>query len=101
MIPKRPKIYQTNFKGSSWRNYQRKLKKTAAINKFIKNIPKYSVVFLFVLIFVCGIISGFGGSGYSGIELNTSNSSVITGNKIISIFITAFSFSIFHWAVYG
>lgn len=26
---------------------------------------------------------------------------VITGNKIISIFITAFSFSIFHWAVYG
>ena len=58
MIPERPKTYQTNFKGSNWRNYQRKLKRTAAINKFIKNIPKYSVVLLTVLILVCGIISG-------------------------------------------
>jgi len=61
MIPKRPKTYQTKFKGSNWRNYQRKLKRTASINKIIKNIPKYSVVFFFVLILVCGIISGLGG----------------------------------------
>lgn len=61
MIPERPKTYQTNFKGSRWRDYQRKLKRTAAIKKFTKDIPKYSVVLLFVLIFVCGIISGLGG----------------------------------------
>jgi peptidoglycan glycosyltransferase len=58
MIPKRPKTYQANFKGSHWRNYQRKLKRAAAINKFIKNIPKYPVVLLTMLILVCGIISG-------------------------------------------
>jgi peptidoglycan glycosyltransferase len=58
MIPERPKTYQTNFKGSNRRNYQRKLKRTAAINKFIKKIPKYSVVLLTMLILVCGIISG-------------------------------------------
>ena len=61
MIPERPKTYQTTFKGSNWRNYQRKLKRTAAINKFIKNIPKYSVVLLTISIFVCGIISGLNG----------------------------------------
>ena len=61
MIPERPKTYQTKFKRSSWRNYQKKLKRTAAVNKFIRNIPKYSAVLLFVLIFVCGIISGLSG----------------------------------------
>ena len=61
MIPERPKIYQTNFKGSSWRNYQRKLKRTAAIKKLIRNIPKYSAVLIIVLIFVCGIITGLSG----------------------------------------
>lgn len=61
MIHERPKTYRTNFKGSNWRNYQKKLKRTAAVNKFIKNIPKYSAVLLSVLIFVCGIISSLGG----------------------------------------
>jgi penicillin-binding protein A len=58
MIPKRPKTYQTNLKGSQWRNYQKKVKRDATINKFIKNIPKYSVVLLTILILFCGIISG-------------------------------------------
>lgn len=61
MIPERPKTYQPNFKGSNWRDYQRKLRRTAAIKKFTKDIPKYSVVLLFVLIFVCGIVSSLSG----------------------------------------
>jgi peptidoglycan glycosyltransferase len=61
MIPERPKTYQPKFKGSSWRNYQRKLKRTAAIKKYTKNIPKYSAILLFLITVVCGIISGFGG----------------------------------------
>jgi peptidoglycan glycosyltransferase len=61
MIPERQKTYQTNFKKSSWRDYQKKLKRTAAIKKFIRNTPKYSAILLIVLIFVCGIISGLSG----------------------------------------
>ena len=61
MIPEIPKTYQTKFKGSNWRNYQKKLKRTAAIKKFTKDIPKCSAILLFVLIFVCGIISCLSG----------------------------------------
>ncbi|MDL1962251.1 MAG: hypothetical protein LWX01_11265, partial [Deltaproteobacteria bacterium] len=61
MIPEKQKTYQTNFKKSSWRDYQKKLKRTAAIKKFIRNTPKYSAILLIVLIFVCGIISGLSG----------------------------------------
>ncbi|MEA1868365.1 MAG: penicillin-binding transpeptidase domain-containing protein [Thermodesulfobacteriota bacterium] len=73
MTHKRPKTYQINFKGSHWRNYQRKLKRTASINKFIKKMPKYSVVFLFVLVLVCGIISGISGIACHHTQTLTSN----------------------------
>lgn len=75
MIPDRPKLYQTNFKGSQWRNYQRKVKRTAAINKFIKKIPKYSVAFLTILILVCGIISVLTGIACHHIYILDGNTS--------------------------
>jgi len=75
MIPERPKLYQTNFKGSHWRNYQRKVKRAAVINKFIKNIPKYSVAFLTIFILVCGIISGITGIACHHIYILDGNTS--------------------------
>jgi peptidoglycan glycosyltransferase len=73
MESERSKTYQPKFKGSSWRDYQRKLRRTAAIKKFTKDIPKYSVVLLFVLIFVCGIISGLSGIACHRIQILNGN----------------------------
>ncbi|MBW1937826.1 MAG: PbpA [Deltaproteobacteria bacterium] len=74
MISERPKTYKTKFKEPNWRDYQKKLKRTATINNFIKKITKRSVVFLTMLILVCGMISGLlGGIGCHHIQILNGN----------------------------
>lgn len=62
-MPDRLRINQTHFKETSWRDYQTRLKRAAAIKRLIKTISKYSVysvLFFCLFIVVYGMIGGGG-----------------------------------------
>ncbi len=62
-MPDRLRANQTNFNGVSWRDYQTRLKRAAAIKRLIRTISKYSpypVLFFCLFIMVYGVIGGGG-----------------------------------------